>query len=303
MFNKQLSLFVVKTKVIFSNALGVTLLILSYFTVFSGQAHAITVDWSYTNSNIVTEADSVSQTVDGITVTAQAFTAEITGPSSATIYGPFPTTAGYGNLQVFGTNTSGLHNPGLGLLSQPIDGIDVTGTDFGGGNYRPGIDNNQFVLSSTSGPALPSFEYVVFSFSSPITLNQVEVDGITNYDRSIWAASGTTLPGTSGDFLSAFAGLAIANSFDNAANGPFTHDITGATDITYLAIGALPSAPFGPLAGRVNDNFYITGLDFVPGGAPPATSVPEPSTWALMALGFLGLASVGARRTWRRLRR
>jgi hypothetical protein len=103
-------------------------------------ADAVLADWSFTNSNLITGPTTVSQILDDVTITSEAFTAEIEGTSSI-IFGPFPTGPGQGGLQVFGTNTSGIRNPGLGLLSQPIVGINVTGIDFGGGNYLPGFDN------------------------------------------------------------------------------------------------------------------------------------------------------------------
>ncbi|MGO9422320.1 PEP-CTERM sorting domain-containing protein [Roseiarcus sp.] len=37
------------------------------------------------------------------------------------------------------------------------------------------------------------------------------------------------------------------------------------------------------------------GVDFVVGDPPGATAVPEPSTWAMMLLGFIGLGFVGNR--------
>jgi hypothetical protein len=84
----------------------VTLLSLIYSVVLCTPANALTVDWSFNNPNIVTGPTTISQIVDVLTITAQAFTTEIDGASSI-IFGPFPTTPGIGQLQVFGRNTSG----------------------------------------------------------------------------------------------------------------------------------------------------------------------------------------------------
>ena len=128
-----------------------------------GQAAPIVVNWADSNPSLVYGANSVSQTVGGITITAQGYTTEFDG-SSSTILGPFPTSLGFANLQVFGTANSGLPGQsGLGLLSQPLPGIPATGRDFGGGNYRPGIDDFPYLGSSSP---LPKDEFVVFSFSS-----------------------------------------------------------------------------------------------------------------------------------------
>ena len=304
MFNKHSSHFAVDTKALLSRVsllsrvLSLALLMPGCFAVLVGQAYAITVDWPYTNPNIVTGTDSVSQTVRGVTVTAQGFVAEIYGPEAATIYGPFPTSLGTANYQVFGTHTAvpGAHpsfgNPGLGLLAQSIDGITLPQQDFGGGNYAPGIDN----LAFQGTTIVPSFEYVLFRFSKPVSVNDINVDDVSNLGRAIWIASGTNAPGASDDFLSAFRGFSFSNHFDDATDGPFTHHVSGVTDITYLAVGALPKVSFDPLASPYGgaDGFFITGLDFQPGVAPPP--VPEPSTWAMMVAGFAFLGYAGFRR-------
>ncbi len=104
-------------------------------------AAPITLNWAHTNPNLVTDPNSISQTVGGVTVTARGYTVEFSG-SVATVFGPFPTTPGQGSLQMFGTITSGLTTqPGLGLLSQPAAGIAVSGSDIGGGNAVRGIDS------------------------------------------------------------------------------------------------------------------------------------------------------------------
>jgi hypothetical protein len=273
-------------------ALFGTVVCLIYSVALTTPVHAVIADWSPANSNIITGPTTVSEAVDGVTITSQAFTTEIDGTSSF-IFGPFPTSTGFARLQVFGTNTSGVRNPGLGLNSQPLNGINVTGTDFGGGNFLPGFDDAQFDVASVPGPARPSFEFALFSFSAPVSVNAVTVDDASNFGRSIWVASGTTLPDLSKDFLSAFQGFAFSNLFDDATDGPFTHHLTGATDINYLAVGALPSTPFGPLASR-GGQFYITGLDFIPSSAEPgpgSTPVPEPSSIFISASGMMLLAA------------
>jgi len=71
-------------------------------------AQAAPIDFTSANPKLVTNPNSISLTVNGDTITVQAFTTEVQG-ATGTTYGPFPTSAaGAGHrLEVFGTNTSG----------------------------------------------------------------------------------------------------------------------------------------------------------------------------------------------------
>jgi hypothetical protein len=156
--------------------------------VSSGQAAlAAPIDFTSANPNLVTGPNSISQTVNGITITVQAFTTEVQG-STGTIYGPFPTSApgaGHG-LEVFGTNTSGVNNPGLGLNSQPLPGINVTGTDFTSSSAAPGFDNIQLPIPGSGLTPNPSFEFDLFSFGSPTDVLAVSVNHASNFGESFW---------------------------------------------------------------------------------------------------------------------
>src|SRR5579863_3453412 len=76
-----------------------------------------------------------------------------------------------------------------------------------------------------------------------------------------------------------------------------TTDPASAADFRPIA-GGLTFAPTGIFVNVVGDNPAPGDqliLDVTTGGGPPA--VPEPSTWALMLLGFAGLGLAGWRRT------
>jgi hypothetical protein len=91
----------------------------------------------------------------------------------------------------------------------------------------------------------------------------------------------------------------------------YVFTFTGAPDITKVEVGSGTSSDFQPaLPGGLSstatsitvnvagDNLAVGDklvLDVTTGGTPP--SVPEPSTWALMLLGFAGLGFAGWRRT------
>jgi hypothetical protein len=252
-------------------------------------AQAVTADWAATNPSLMVGTDFISQTVAGVTITARAYTVEFNGPNNTTIYGPYPTTTGVSGLQVFGTAASGLAGqPGLGLLSQPLPGIPVSGLDFGGGGYAPGFDNginDRGYLGDNPGIAgepLPKLEFALFSFSSPVNISAVVADDVGNNARAIWAAGGSSTPNLAGGLQAAFAGFSVVNSPDVAGDGPLVHTVA-LTSVSYLAVGApIPDGigsfdPFASSGG--DDHFYIARFALAP--------VPEPASIAMMIAGLV----------------
>src|SRR5262245_31035382 len=103
-------------------------------------SHAATVTWSPATTGILIEPKAVRQTTSGITVRARAYTVEYTS-SSIKVYGPYPTGSGAGGLKIFGVDVRRLGSEQLGLISQPLSGIAVAGSDFGAGGVSPGFDS------------------------------------------------------------------------------------------------------------------------------------------------------------------
>ena len=66
---------------------------------------------------------------------------------------------------------------------------------------------------------------------------------------------------------------------------------SGAIGGTITNLGVLPGDTFS-IARGINDLGLVVGDS----GFPPSISVPEPSTWAMMLVGFAGLALAGYRR-------
>jgi hypothetical protein len=72
----------------------------------------------------------------------------------------------------------------------------------------------------------------------------------------------------------------------NYALGKVTAKIdTGSDDIRYLLLDARPASGPEPF-----ENFYIDNLSF------GVSAVPEPSTWAMMMLGFFGVGAMAYRK-------
>ncbi|HWY81321.1 MAG TPA: PEP-CTERM sorting domain-containing protein [Roseiarcus sp.] len=137
--------------------------------------------------------------------------------------------------------------------------------------------------------------------SSPVTLaGTMDVDvangAVTAIDLVV-----TGFPST-GQVLATFDRI-ISLSFDDADNGVSLESSNGeaeplVVDFLAPAVGTLVrfdgSAIVGGSVG-LGLNEQLAGLT---GSITPAP-VPEPSTWAMMLLGFVGLAFAGYRRTWR----
>ena len=110
--------------------------------------------------------------------------------------------------------------------------------------------------------------------------------------------------------------ITITNNFAGQLGTPgtftgYVFTFTGAPDITKVEVGSgtssdfLPALPGGLSSTATSITVNVAGdnlavgdklvLDVTTGGTPP--TVPEPSTWALMLLGFAGLGFAGWRRT------
>jgi hypothetical protein len=90
--------------------------------------------------------------------------------------------------------------------------------------------------------------------------------------------------------------IGFQNNF-NTSTGFSTYATTGQSSNVWLGQGApqITSAGYGQV------NFYIDGVfDKSGGGGPPPPSVPEPKTWVMTLIGFVGMGWLASRGPLRR---
>lgn len=259
----------------------------------AGIVNAIVVDLRTVNMTLA--SDFLSFDVAGTTATVSGHHVEYDAThDTATVYGPFSTNTvesspsflwpGFGRTTELGFSGATSIVTGLGL--QASEALGQTDRDLPSGGIQPSLDN---VPDSIGG--LPSIQFALFTFASPVNVSQVIVDDAVNFGRAIWAAGGTTAPDLSLDFRTAFAGYGFRNSPDDAADGFFTHSFTPLQGIRYLAIGSPSDAgtvgDLGQVAGGASAiGFYIEGLNIAP--------VPLPAAGWLFVTGLMALLG-GAR--------
>ncbi|HZZ23670.1 MAG TPA: PEP-CTERM sorting domain-containing protein [Roseiarcus sp.] len=99
------------------------------------------------------------------------------------------------------------------------------------------------------------------------------------------------LPGSTESFATSINNVGQVVGFSDFVGG--FEIATEWSDGSILNLGSLPLLDFrtGSLAFGINDSGQVVGLSFL--------IAPEPSTWAMMLVGFAGLAWAGYRRALR----
>jgi hypothetical protein len=174
-------------------------------------------------------------------------------------------------------------------------GLSGTGYRLVTGDPRGGDGSDAPYLGPSIGP--DPFQYLAVNAGGSATLTvpaveQIQIySGSLDYYNTISFSNGLSYTGAKLAKLSGAKDSPPDDKFDPSSNGlfyfSFSSDITGVTFST-------------------SQNSYeiaqVSGLLTSSQGAAKglASGVPEPSTWAMMALGFAGLAFAGVRRLGRR---
>lgn len=161
------------------------------------------------------------------------------------------------------------------------DDVTRSGLGLGVDSY----DSNQLNLGDQSGT--DPGDGLLFDFGQAVTLLSVEFGDFADFDDADYAygnpASGTLLDISSGLSGSTWTTSLLGQQF-------------------FLAAIDDGNTCFGFACFGDNDSFRIKSMtvSYTPGGggADPAPAVPEPSTWAMMILGF-GLVGAAMRKKQR----
>jgi len=181
----------------------------------------------------------------------------------------------------------------LGLVGNAVTGWFIPASDgtypwgiqsgaFGAGNAR---DGNQWVVIGETGQGGPS----TIDYTIQQTINGLTAG--TTYNLTFSLSS--ELNGTTIAEVSALSGSSTgAQNFTAPASGGQYWGVWGDFTYSFLATGTSATIQFKDLAVEFPNNGDV-GLDNV--RLDVRGAVPEPSTWAMMLIGFAGLGYMGLR--------
>jgi hypothetical protein len=199
------------------------------------------------------------------------------------------------NLLTNGSFESGLTGWTLGGAIPPTDGFNPVVIDYNSSSGYPTGAFNEPVPPATGslGPdaAGTHAAYFVSDFANP------------------YQSLSQTISLNPGIYTIGFSVYAPGNGYANAGDAQFTGSVAGVTLASYL-VSSQPSQTWLNFTGAVDittAGLYTTSFSFSTDLFPSkdvvvdqafvvAGAVPEPSTWAMMILGFAGIGVIAYRR-------
>jgi len=184
--------------------------------------------------------------------------------------------------------------------------VDVTVDSHAGPWLQSVNTSSDYGVGDNSGPVtlnVIALESVTIQYLSGFT-NEFGTDPLLNVDANgLVGEFPSNNPGSSGKNFPGFYTADPANVFLGEFLGTFA-DSTGKIVGTPFAIGDGPLSFTAPLGATtlllgINDDIYAdnSGQLLVSVTAPTiSAAVPEPSTWAMMLLGFAGIGFMAYRR-------
>ncbi|WP_432459816.1 MULTISPECIES: exosortase-dependent surface protein XDP1 [unclassified Agarivorans] len=208
----------------------------------------------------------------------------------------------YGNtLDLDGLSVQGWSDTGTRREDETLANTRLSYSDYWGL-----MSKNQDERSGSPSHAIDSFgndhDMVLLSFDQSVNLSGFTLgwayedygySSSSSADVSVLAYSGSDTPVLYGQTWDDLAGLGWTTEAEVADADEFAYQaIDSSASSKYWLIGA-----YNPIFGSFgwsdnNDAFKLAGAKATPGEDPlqPATSVPEPGTVMLLAMGLFGLA-------------
>ena len=185
------------------------------------------------------------------------------------------TATGFGSADLAGSNLGGI-TVSLSFVNRGTNPNQLTGGNINIDNTTANVETLHMIVGA-DGYAGPSAHFA-------LTGGVVGTNGASDVTGSYFIDASNSLNGTS----ESITGVGI-NAFDS---GP----LTGVDSFAFNGVGFdLVGGAYG-MAERLDLVLQPFSGVAVQGISIESTAVPEPATWAMMALGFGGLAFFGVKR-------
>lgn len=223
-------------------------------------------------------------------------------------------------MRIFNTLAAALAIAGLSVGSCLADISSVTGTGTAATNLpstTTNFDGLGYYPTSIIGDTISSLSsQIAFTYAPPpnYTLGERLILQVINDTGSTLNNIAFTLSGTLSDpqyydectSCSSYPAIPSAGVYNSTANTYTTiHDLTGDLNSGRTVL----TVPLNLAAGHEQDFYFAVNYTGTPGdftlaqdatstGSESETSAPEPSLYAALAVGMIGLVFFGARRRW-----
>jgi PEP-CTERM motif len=180
---------------------------------------------------------------------------------------------------------------GLALALAAAGGARADDVRFTISNGGKTVASFELYLKPTpNGPTVPGYFFSLASVPAMVGGAQTTLGNLTFYSAVL--GGGFLAQDVSGKDVFNFSGQQLYSESNDASNNALSKLLDNAPVFTpgsyqLVVAGAFP---------RKTETVTLTELFTDPPPDPPTVSIPEPSTWAMLLLGFVGLAFAGYRK-------